>query len=175
MFPELVKRAAGGYVRGLVVYDSVFGNTKQVAEAIAEQIRADGHSAELVSLRSGGKEQAGADFMFVGGPTRIKKMTRHVKRFMKGLDKGYWSSRPICAFDTHGLPGKTEEERRKGDKWINPGAAGGIIALGGKLGLKMQPTPLRCAVMDMKGPLEPGSLEKAKAFTHGFVASLHQT
>jgi hypothetical protein len=28
--------------------------------------------------------------------------------------------------------------------------------------------------MDMKGPLEPGSLEKVKAFTHDFVASLQR-
>jgi len=161
-------------MKGLVAYDSVFGNTKQVAEAVAEQIRADGHSAELVSLRSGGKERPGADFLFVGGPTRFKKMTRPVKKFMKHLDRSYWSSRPIVAFDTHGLPGKTEEERLKSDKWINPGAAGGIIGLGNKLGMKMHPTPLRCAVMDMKGPLEQESLEKAKAFAHEFVSSLHR-
>lgn len=30
-------------MKGVVAYDSVHGNTKQVAEAIAEQIRSEGH------------------------------------------------------------------------------------------------------------------------------------
>jgi flavodoxin len=159
-------------MKGVVVYDSVYGNTRQVAEAIAEQIKADGHSVETLSLREGGAARIEADFMFIGGPTRLKKMTRNVKRFVKKLDKNYWKTRPIVAFDTYGPLGKTEEERKKSEKWINPGAAGGIQALAGKMGLKVHPTTLRCAVTELKGPLEPDAPDKARKFTHEFISSM---
>ncbi|MBU1914613.1 MAG: flavodoxin domain-containing protein [Thermoplasmatota archaeon] len=159
-------------MKGAVVYDSVYGNTKLVAEAIAEQIRADGHSAELLNLRADRRRQIDADFVFIGGPTRMKKMTRNVKGFINRLDKSHWSTRPLVAFDTYGPLGKTEEERKKGEKWINPGAVGGIQALASKMGLKVHPASLRCAVTDMKGPLEPTALEHARKFTHEFAMSL---
>ena len=38
-------------MKGLVIYDSVYGNTKKVAEAIAEQIKLDGYDAEMVNLK----------------------------------------------------------------------------------------------------------------------------
>jgi flavodoxin len=159
-------------LKGAVVYDSVFGNTKLVAEAIAQQIQAEGHSVTTLNLRKEGAKPVQADFMFIGGPTRIKKMTRRVRGYLKKLDKNEWSEKPVIAFDTYGPLGKTEEERRKGDKWVNPGAAGGIVELGHKKGLKIYPDTLRCAVVDLKGPLEPDALDKAKKFTHEFISSL---
>ena len=38
-------------MKAVVVYDTYFGNTKRVAEAIVEQLRADGHEAELRDIR----------------------------------------------------------------------------------------------------------------------------
>ena len=152
-----------------VVFDSVHGNTKQAAEAMAEQIRADGHSVETLNLREQEPRRIEADLMFVGGPTRMKKMTRPVKAFVKRLDRAHWSTKPIVVFDTYGPLGKTEEEKRKAAKWLVPGAVGTIMALGQKMGLKMHPTTLRLAVTDLKGPLEPGSLDRAKAFVHEIV------
>ena len=159
-------------MKGAVVYDSVYGNTRLVAEAIAEQIRASGHEAEVISLKEGGAKEVRADFMFVGGPTRMKKMTRSVKRFVKKLDRTYWNSRTVFAYDTYGPLGKTEEEKRKGAKWLVPGAVGSIQTLGNKMGLKMSPKTLRCAVTDLKGPLEPNALDSARAFTREALESL---
>jgi len=51
---------------GLVFYDSVHGNTKQVAEAIAEQIKTDGHQARIINLSSDPAGTMGGDFMFIG-------------------------------------------------------------------------------------------------------------
>jgi multimeric flavodoxin WrbA len=159
-------------MKGAVVYDSVYGNTKLVAEAIAEQIRTDGHTVEILNLRQEGSRKVEADFMFVGGPTRLKKMTRNVKGFVKKQDRAYWSTRPIVAFDTYGPVPKTEEERKKGEKWIIPGAVGGIQTLASGRGLKVHSASLRCAVTDLKGPLEPEALDKARKFAHEFVMSL---
>jgi flavodoxin len=40
-------------MKGLIVFDSYFGNTKSVADAIAEQARAEGHEVEVVCVRDG--------------------------------------------------------------------------------------------------------------------------
>jgi flavodoxin len=159
-------------VKAVVAYDSVYGNTKLIADAIAEQITADGHSAELLSLREGKRRTVEADVLFVGGPTRFKKMTRPVKGFVKRLDKDYWSKRTLVVFDTYGPLGKTDEEKRKQEKWINPGAVGGIKELAAKRGLKVHPETVRFAVSDLKGPLVPDAVDEARAFAHRVLSAL---
>jgi flavodoxin len=55
-------------MKGIVAYDSVHGNTKQVAEAIAEEIRAAGHEVELIFLKESESNVAQGDFLFIGSP-----------------------------------------------------------------------------------------------------------
>jgi len=155
----------------VVAYDSVHGNTKQVAQAMTEQITADGHTPEIINLREDRRKSVEGDLLFVGGPTRMKKMTRPVKGFIKQLDRDYWSKRTLVVFDTYGPLGKTDEEKRRQEKWINPGAAGGMKELAVKRGLKVHPESARFAVSDLKGPLVPDALDNAKAFVHRIVAS----
>lgn len=157
-----------------VVYDSVFGNTKQVAEAIGEQLKADGNEVLLLNLRTDNVKQIEADVMFIGGPTRMKHLTRKVKGFVKKLDKDHWSTRPIFVFDTYGPPPKTEEEKRRQETWINPGSAGETQALLAKRGLKVHPTALRSPVTGLKGPLDPDALGKAKHYAHECLATLRK-
>jgi flavodoxin len=64
----------GGGMKGIVAYDSVNGNTKLIAEAMAEQLKVDGHDVEIVFIKDSVPSPMG-DFMFVGSPTRGMKMT----------------------------------------------------------------------------------------------------
>ncbi|HEX2369421.1 MAG TPA: flavodoxin domain-containing protein [Acidimicrobiia bacterium] len=52
-------------MKSVVVYESVYGNTAAVAEAIASGLRAHGD----VDLRAVGDEPAVADLLVVGAPT----------------------------------------------------------------------------------------------------------
>ena len=62
-------------MKTVVVYESVYGNTHQVAECIAEVARTKGEV--MVVPVSGATEEvvAGADMLIVGGPTHVHGMT----------------------------------------------------------------------------------------------------
>ena len=159
-------------MKAAVVYDSVFGNTKLVAEAMAEQLKADGLNVELHNLREEKVRQVDADIMFLGSPTRMKHLTRKVKGFIKKLDKAYWGARTIVVFDTYGPLPRSEEERQRQDRWINPGAVGEMRALAANRGFKVHTSALRSPVVGLKGPLDPEAVTKAKRFAHEIFVSL---
>lgn len=158
---------------GLVFYDSVHGNTKQVAEAITEQIKTDGDQARIINLSSDPAGTMEGDFMFIGSPTRYTTMTGHVKKFIKKLDQVAWGNKPICAFETYGPveEGKLAESKTN-EKWIAHGAAKKIQDMLKERGFNVHPPLLRLAVTGMKGPLGPGQIEEAKKHVHEFIGSL---
>lgn len=61
-------------MNALVVYESMFGNTRTIAEAIADGL---GHDARAVPVDAVSADQlAAADLVIVGGPTHAFGMTR---------------------------------------------------------------------------------------------------
>lgn len=64
-------------MKALVVYESMYGNTAQIAEAIAESLRAQGSAVESGPVTEIGPSQAaGADLLLIGGPTHAHGMSR---------------------------------------------------------------------------------------------------
>jgi flavodoxin len=159
-------------MKGVVAYDSVYGNTKQVAEAIAEQMRSEGHQVELIVLRDEGGKAVEGDFMFVGSPTRMGRMTQRAKGFVEELDREYWKSRPIVAFDTVGPFSEDEEKRKKWLSRVTKSAATRMQELARKRGLSVYPEVLHVAVTGFKGPLASDALAMARDFAHRFVATV---
>lgn len=159
-------------MKGIVAYDSVYGNTEKVAQAIAEQIKSDGHEVELISLKDGGKKAAVGDFMFIGSPTRIGRPTGNAKEFVNNLNPEHWRSRPVVIFDTVGPLPKDEEKRKVWLSRIEKSAASRLSDLASEQGLGVYPELLHIAVTGFKGPLAPDALEVAKEFTHKVLASL---
>lgn len=159
-------------MKGIVVFDSVYGNTKQVAEAIAEQIRADGHSADILNLGEKEAKKVEADFMFVGSPTRMGRPTKKAKGFVEGLDAEYWKNRPIVTFDTVGPMSEDEEKRKAWLARVEKSAATRMRDEAMARGLKVHPDVLHIAVTGFKGPLAPDALDMARDFTHRFIVSL---
>lgn len=160
-------------MKGVVAFDSFYGNTRQVAEAIADELRKSGHEASLLYLRQSREVPSEADFLIVGSPTRMGRMTGKAKRILKKLRTEAWKSRPIGVFDTHVPLPDDPAEREKRFKWVVPGAAGKLASLAEKRGLKVLGKPLRCAVKDMKGPLADGEIDKARAYAREFAQSLN--
>jgi flavodoxin len=150
----------------------VYGNTKQVAEAIAEQIRADGHSADTLNLGENEAKKVEADFVFVGSPTRMGRPTKKAKGFMEGLDAEYWKSRPIVTFDTMGPMREDEAKRKKWLERVTKSAATRMQDLARERGLSTHPDVLHVAVTGFKGPLASDALDMARDFTHRFIANL---
>ena len=86
-------------MKGIVAFDSMYGNTKNVAEAMADEIRAQGHEVALVNIGQTLKFDDDGDFILIGSPTRMKQMTFRTKRFIKKVRKKY-VGKPGAAFET---------------------------------------------------------------------------
>jgi len=70
-------------MRTVIVYESVFGNTRQVAEAIAAGIRVSQPGSEVacVPVTSATADLArGADLLIAGGPTHMRGMSSKMTR-----------------------------------------------------------------------------------------------
>ena len=71
-------------MRAVIVYESMFGSTKKVAEAIAGGL-ADGAEVSVVPVTSAGAHTLdGADLVVVGGPTHTHGMSRPSTRKVAG-------------------------------------------------------------------------------------------
>jgi flavodoxin len=161
-------------LRVVIAVDSVHGNTKQVAEALKDEIEKAGHEVVFINLRKESRAPSEGDMLLVGSPTRMAKMTGKAKKFVKKIDVAAWTGKPVITFDTHMPFPDDPEKREKALKWVEPGAAGRLSALAAERGLKVHSPSLRCVVSDMKGPLAPGELEKAREYARQLVASVSQ-
>jgi hypothetical protein len=67
-------------MRAVVVYESMYGNTRAVAEAIGDGLRSV-HDVVVVPVgRAGPEVLTGAALLLVGGPTHAHGMSRHRSR-----------------------------------------------------------------------------------------------
>lgn len=63
-------------MRAVVVYESMFGNTRLIAEQVAEGLRTGIGDVEVVPVAEADKAQlAGADLLVVGGPTHVHSLS----------------------------------------------------------------------------------------------------
>lgn len=166
------QRQGGLSMKGVVAFDSVYGNTQKVAEVIADEIRNQGHEVTLLNLGSVVSASAEGDFLVVGSPTRMKRMTSRTKRFVKKASRKEFKGRPMAAFDTVLAPPADPEKREKAQKWTENGAGPKIAELAGNRGMKVFPEVLRAKVRDIKGPLTDDALDLSREFARRFAASL---
>jgi flavodoxin len=87
-------------MKGVVVYDTHYGNTKAVAGAIAAQPKAEGHEAELRSVRENHPGPPQEDILFLESPIRMGSVTRRVRKLAGKLDKEAWKGKPIVVLTT---------------------------------------------------------------------------
>jgi flavodoxin len=159
-------------MRALVVYESMFGHTEQVARAIAAGVSV--HSETDVRAVDYAPEHIGSEFdlIVVGGPTHAFGMTRSSTR-ADALDRGAthgtqgvgireWLDRLdaecqgalVATFDT-----RVQRVRRL------PGSAAKAAAKRIRsLGFDAAAQPESFYVLDVDGPLGDGELERAKAW-----------
>ena len=160
-------------MKAVIAVDSIFGNTRLVGEALKEELEKAGTEVEFVNLRTDFRVPSDGDLLLIGSPTRVAKMTGRSKKFVRKLDTKAWSGKTVVTFDTHMPLPDDPDERRKKMKWVEPGAAGKLSDLVAKRGLKVHSPPLRCRVSDMKGPLMPGELDRAREYARQILASVH--
>lgn len=162
-------------MKGLVVYDSYYGNTKTVAEAIAEQLKAEGHEAELRYVGDKNPTPPQGDIMFLGSPVRLGSVTRRTKKFVKKLDKGAWKGKPIVVFTTVLMLPENPTDKRKESREKYDFAAGRKLRDEARSeGFNVLENQLWVDVKGLKGPLVETGVESSKQFTSGVLLALEK-
>lgn len=84
----------------LVVYDSAFGNTEQVAQIIGDSL-STGYQVSVVRVGDIHKEHLkDLDLLIVGSPTQRFNPTSGTTQFLKTLPSGSLRGVDVAAFDT---------------------------------------------------------------------------
>jgi flavodoxin I len=159
-------------MKALVVYDSFYGNTEKVAQAIGAAL---GAPMEVVVRRVGdvaAGDLAELALLAVGSPTRAFRPTPAINHFLAGIPAGALAGVKVAAFDTR-LPAEEAPSPIlrflvKLFGYAGPAIAKKLVAKGGALVL----APEGFYVTGTQGPLREGELERAAAWAQKIAASL---
>lgn len=139
----------------MVAYESRYGNTKRVAEAIVEGIRLVEEVEAVLSDVKDVDLDAIADYdaIVIGGPNHMGGPTRGVKKFVDKLGTLPLKDKRFAVFDTY-TSRDFEKATRKLEQRIHEKVPG----------LKMIAPGLSVKVQGMKGPIADGELPKCTEF-----------
>jgi menaquinone-dependent protoporphyrinogen IX oxidase len=168
-------------MRAVVVYESIFGNTRALAEAIGEGL--SGRFSVTVNEVSGAPSVlTGVNLLVVGGPIHAWSMTREMTRKIARSQAASASIEPpstgigvreyleklsdaqdhvaAAAFDT----------ALRASGWLPTGSAAKPAARRLEArGYRLLAKPEHFYVTATDGPLEPGELERARAWGVGLA------
>lgn len=83
-------------MKALVVYESVFGNTEKVAQAIGSALGCEARRITEVTP----EQLTGLDALIVGSPTQAFQALKPVKAFLKSIPAGSLKGVKVAGFDT---------------------------------------------------------------------------
>lgn len=152
-------------MKGIVICDTSYENTKVIGETIAETLKESGLQVDLFYVKDVKKLGASDyDFLVLGSPTRVNNMSFTIRRFINGKIKGEeWKDKPFAAFDT-----ELESVIEKG----GASAAEKIAKKLSEKGLKQVLPVLKTAALGIKGPLKEGEIENTKKYTEELASKL---
>lgn len=150
----------------VVIYDTKFGNTEKVAQAIARGAQAGG-GVRVAPVEEGAALLAKRpDLLVIGGPTQRRSMSPGLRAFVDALSPSTVRNLRVAAFDT----------RYRGASLIMGSAAADAAKRLGKAGVQLVSAP-QGFYIGRGGPLEQqsleaGELERAEAWGQNVVAAL---
>ena len=151
-------------MKGIVIFDTSYGNTRLIAQSISETLEESGIEVDAFYVKDVKKLSANDyDFLVIGSPTRFGTMSFTVKGFLGKVRSKEWINKPFATFDTE----NPENIERK------EGSAAEKIAekLREKQMNQLLPA-LKSVVFGMKGPLQEGEIERAKEYAKELAIKL---
>ena len=141
----------------VVIYDTKFGNTAKVAEAIARGAGTRGSVRVLDTAEAARSLAERPDLLLIGGPTQKRGPSPALRGFVAALPSSLRGV-PAAAFDT----------RYRGATWLMGSAAGDAARRLGNAGARLAAAPesffiARGGPLEGQG-LEAGELERAEAW-----------
>jgi menaquinone-dependent protoporphyrinogen IX oxidase len=151
-------------MKGIVVYDTSYGNTKRIAETIVETLKESAIEVDFFGVKDIKKLSAKEyDFLVLGSPTRFGTMSFAIRGFLGKVKSEEWMNKPFTAFDTE----NPENIERK------EGSAAEKIADNLKDKKMNQLLPvLKAVVFGTKGPLKEGEIERTKDYARELAIKL---
>lgn len=144
-------------MNSFVIYASHAGNTRKIAEVIADVLTLHGatdlaHAEEVAALPDD------LDLLVVGGPTEGHGPTPEIRDLLTRLEGLELAGLRFAAFDT----------RLKWPKWLSGSAAGAIADRLRDAGATevMEPASF---IVSTKPELQPGELERARRWAEALV------
>lgn len=143
----------------LVIFDTAFGNTQQIAEAMAAALRAPCQNVSAVDPAS----LTQLDLLIVGSPTQAFTALPTLKNFLAAIPANALRGTAVAAFDTR-IEFETMEQpalrfvaKTFMQHYAGKPIADALVAKGGHLAAD----PAGFYVLDREGPLKPGELDRA--------------
>lgn len=149
-------------MNSLVIFDSVFGNTEKIANAICKGLGAEARClhADAVSIA----QVTSADLIVMGSPTRGFAATPALMSLLEALPSESLAGKKIAAFDTRlqmsGIKGVLLKKFIDKGGYAAPIIAEKLQSKGGILAGSAE----GFFVKGEKGPLVVGELERAEAW-----------
>lgn len=149
-------------MKSLVYYATRSGNTRQVANAMADALRPAG-PVDVLPVEAGHAAiTSDVDLILVGGPTEGHGMTPPVIAFLDALPS--LAGRNAAAFDT----------RVNWPRWASGSAAAGIRDRLEKASARA-PVPSASFIVSMKPEIEPGELRRAAAWASDLAGKVQSS
>jgi flavodoxin len=151
-------------MKGLIIYHSSYGNTKKIAETIAESLGESGITTDLFNVKNVKKlNPEDYSFVVIGSPTWCGTISFPMMFFLWRFEGKKWKGKPFAAFDTENPEGLANKEWSGAEK----------IAKKLKEKEMNQILPvLKSVVIGIKGPLQEGEIERARKYAEELIAKL---
>jgi flavodoxin len=147
-------------MKALVIYDSLYGNTEQIAKAIGGGI---GGEVKVVKVGEANVAELGSyDLLIVGSPTQGGRHTVAMREFLGKIPADALKNKSVASFDTRG---KTWFVKIFG--WAANRIAEALKDKGGNLVAPGEGFFVKAT----KGPLVDGEVERAAAWAKGIAES----
>jgi flavodoxin I len=158
-------------MKALVVYDSLYGNTEKIAQAIANALASQ---ADVRVVRVGDakpEDLSGLDLLVAGTPTHGGRPSQPTNAWLKTLPANCLAGVKAAAFDTRvPVPEETPRIFARLATMLGYNAAPRLAAALAKQGGTLVAPAEGFNVKDTKGPLADGELEHAAAWAHSLAA-----
>jgi flavodoxin I len=150
----------------LIIYDSAFGNTEQVARAMGAALGCEVRRVTEVTP----EHLTGLDALVVGSPTQAFQPLKPVKAFLKSIPRGALAGVQVAAFDTRVDVQEVDSRVLTSFVRVLGYAAEPIGAQLVKKGGAQAMPPEGFFVEGKEGPLRDGELERAADWARRILA-----
>ena len=157
-------------MKALVIYDSFFGNTEQIAQALGTALGSLGDADTIQVDRAQPERIKGLDILIVGSPTRGFRPTPAIVGFLKAIPTKGLKGMKVAAFDTRISTSDIKSSALRFLVTVGGYAAKHIADRLEKKGGRLTIPPEGFFVTGEKGPLKEGELERAAVWAIGILA-----